>query len=99
MELKLNKEWGSIPAAIDNCLAIGDQYDAHVQANLRVSSSNIINIHTDILNGYGFVEHTIAAFKGREKVGFEEFLLLQKRWSLIIGRKKQGGFLVDLQKK
>ncbi|RXH97626.1 hypothetical protein DVH24_009951 [Malus domestica] len=41
MELKLNKDWGSTHAAIDNCLAVGDQYDAQVQANLRVSSSNI----------------------------------------------------------
>ncbi|RXH89623.1 hypothetical protein DVH24_031980 [Malus domestica] len=53
MELKLNKDWGSTLAAIDNCLPVRDQYDAHVQ----------------------------------------------KRWSLGIGRKKQGGFLVDLQKK
>lgn len=53
MGLKLHEDWGSTPAAIDNCLAVGDQYDIQV------------NIHTDTLNESGFVEHTIAAFKGR----------------------------------
>lgn len=51
--LKLHEDWGSTPAAIDNCLTICDKYD--VQAA----------IHTDTLNEAGFVEDTIAAFKGR----------------------------------
>ncbi|CAN1313429.1 URE [Linum perenne] len=53
MGLKLHEDWGTTPAAIDNCLAVADEYDVQV------------NIHTDTLNESGFVEHTIAAFKGR----------------------------------
>lgn len=51
--LKLHEDWGSTPAAIDHCLDVCDKYD--VQAA----------IHTDTLNEAGFVEDTIAAFKGR----------------------------------
>jgi urease subunit alpha len=51
--LKLHEDWGTTPAAIDNCLAVADAYD--VQAAL----------HSDTLNESGFVEATIAAFKGR----------------------------------
>ncbi|XP_052204409.1 urease [Diospyros lotus] len=53
MGLKLHEDWGSTPAAIDNCLAVAEQYDIQV------------NIHTDTLNESGFVEHTIAAFRDR----------------------------------
>ncbi|XP_010320991.2 urease isoform X1 [Solanum lycopersicum] len=53
MGLKLHEDWGTTPAAIDMCLSVADQYDIQV------------NIHTDTLNESGFVEHTIAAFKGR----------------------------------
>lgn len=53
MGLKLHEDWGSTPAAIDNCLNVADEYDIQV------------NIHTDTLNESGFVEHTIDAFKGR----------------------------------
>ena len=51
--LKLHEDWGTTPAAIDCCLSVCDDYD--VQAM----------IHTDTLNESGFVEDTIAAFKGR----------------------------------
>ena len=51
--LKLHEDWGTTPAAIDNCLAAADRYDVQV------------TIHTDTLNESGFVEDTIAAFKGR----------------------------------
>ncbi|MCW3480941.1 urease subunit alpha [Neisseriaceae bacterium JH1-16] len=51
--LKLHEDWGSTPAAIDNCLAVADQYDVQVA------------IHSDTLNEGGFVEDTIAALKGR----------------------------------
>ena len=51
--LKLHEDWGTTPAAIDNCLAVADQMDVQVA------------IHTDTLNESGFVEATIAAFKGR----------------------------------
>jgi urease subunit alpha len=51
--LKLHEDWGTTPAAIDCCLAVCDEYD--VQAM----------IHSDTLNESGFVENTIAAFKGR----------------------------------
>ena len=51
--LKLHEDWGTTPAAIDNCLAVADRYDVQVM------------IHTDTLNESGFVEDTIAAFKGR----------------------------------
>lgn len=53
MGLKLHEDWGSTPAAIDNCLNVAEEYDIQV------------NIHTDTLNESGFVEHTINAFKGR----------------------------------
>ncbi|MDZ4349021.1 MAG: urease subunit alpha [Xanthomonadaceae bacterium] len=51
--LKLHEDWGTTPAAIDCCLGVADAFD--VQAM----------IHTDTLNESGFVEHTLAAFKGR----------------------------------
>jgi urease subunit alpha len=51
--LKLHEDWGTTPAAIDCCLTVADQYDVAVM------------IHTDTLNESGFVEDTIAAFKGR----------------------------------
>src|SRR6187549_3707547 len=51
--LKLHEDWGTTPAAIDCCLSVADQYDIQVM------------IHTDTLNESGFVEDTIAAFKGR----------------------------------
>jgi len=51
--LKLHEDWGSTPAAIDCCLEVADRHDVQVM------------IHTDTLNESGFVEDTIAAFKGR----------------------------------
>ncbi|MDG4601372.1 MAG: urease subunit alpha [Defluviicoccus sp.] len=51
--LKLHEDWGTTPAAIDACLAVAEQFDVQVA------------IHTDTLNESGFVEDTIAAFKGR----------------------------------
>ncbi|WP_186260137.1 urease subunit alpha [Burkholderia gladioli] len=51
--LKLHEDWGSTPAAIDNCLTVADATDTQVA------------IHTDTLNEGGFVESTVAAFKGR----------------------------------
>jgi urease subunit alpha len=51
--LKLHEDWGTTPAAIDNCLSVADKHDVQV------------TIHTDTLNESGFVEDTIAAFKGR----------------------------------
>ena len=51
--LKLHEDWGTTPAAIDNCLNVSEQYDVQVA------------IHTDTLNESGFVEDTVAAFKGR----------------------------------
>ena len=51
--LKLHEDWGTTPSAIDTCLAVADRYDVQVM------------IHTDTLNESGFVEDTIAAFKGR----------------------------------
>ena len=53
MGLKLHEDWGTTPAAIDNCLNVAEQYDIQVA------------IHTDTLNESGFVENTLAAFKGR----------------------------------
>jgi len=53
MGLKLHEDWGTTPAAIDNCLAVADAMDVQVA------------IHTDTLNESGFVEATLAAFKGR----------------------------------
>ncbi len=51
--LKLHEDWGTTPAAIDCCLSVADRHDVQVM------------IHTDTLNESGFVEDTIAAFKGR----------------------------------
>jgi urease subunit alpha len=51
--LKLHEDWGTTPAAIDNCLSVADRMDVQVA------------IHTDTLNEAGFLEHTIAAFKDR----------------------------------
>jgi urease subunit alpha len=51
--LKLHEDWGTTPAAIDCCLSVADRFDIQVM------------IHTDTLNESGFVEDTIAAFKGR----------------------------------
>jgi urease subunit alpha len=51
--LKLHEDWGATPSAIDCCLSVADEMDVQVA------------IHTDTLNESGFVEHTIAAFKGR----------------------------------
>ena len=51
--LKLHEDWGTTPAAIDNCLTVADETDVQVA------------IHTDTLNESGFVEHTLAAMKGR----------------------------------
>lgn len=53
MGLKLHEDWGTTPAVIDNCLAVADKMDVQVA------------IHTDTLNESGFVEQTLAAFKGR----------------------------------
>ncbi len=53
MGLKLHEDWGTTPASIDNCLSVAEKYDIQVA------------IHTDTLNESGFVEDTIAAFKGR----------------------------------
>ncbi|MDC8760942.1 urease subunit alpha [Janthinobacterium fluminis] len=51
--LKLHEDWGSTPAAIDNCLAVAERMDVQVA------------IHSDTLNEAGFLEHTLAAFKDR----------------------------------
>jgi len=51
--LKLHEDWGSTPAAIDNCLTVADRMDVQVA------------IHTDTLNEGGFLEATLAAFKDR----------------------------------
>lgn len=51
--LKLHEDWGTTPAAIDNCLSVAERYDIQVA------------IHTDTLNEAGFLEHTLAAFKDR----------------------------------
>ncbi|ANI17688.1 urease subunit alpha [Pseudomonas citronellolis] len=51
--LKLHEDWGTTPAAIDNCLSVADRLDVQVA------------IHTDTLNESGFVETTLAAVKGR----------------------------------
>ncbi|MBP0614057.1 urease subunit alpha [Jiella mangrovi] len=51
--LKLHEDWGTTPAAIDNCLSVADDHDVQVM------------IHTDTLNESGFVENTVDAFKGR----------------------------------
>jgi urease subunit alpha len=51
--LKLHEDWGTSPASIDCCLSVAEQYDVQV------------TIHTDTLNESGFVEASLAAFKGR----------------------------------
>ncbi len=51
--LKLHEDWGSTPAAIDNCLAVAERMDVQVA------------LHSDTLNEAGFLESTLAAFKGR----------------------------------
>ncbi|MDO9461267.1 MAG: urease subunit alpha, partial [Alphaproteobacteria bacterium] len=51
--LKLHEDWGTTPAAIDNCLSVAEETDVAV------------TIHTDTLNESGFVENSVAAFKGR----------------------------------
>ena len=51
--LKLHEDWGTTPAAIDTCLSVADDFDVQVM------------LHSDTLNESGFVEDTIAAFKGR----------------------------------
>ncbi len=53
MGLKLHEDWGTTPAAIDNCLSVAEKTDVQVA------------IHTDTLNESGFVEDTLAAFKDR----------------------------------
>jgi len=53
MGLKLHEDWGTTPAAIDNCLDVAERHDVQVA------------IHTDTLNESGFVEDTVAAFRGR----------------------------------
>ncbi len=56
--LKLHEDWGTTPAAIDNCLAVAEEADVQVA------------IHSDTLNESGFVENTIAATKGRTLCAF-----------------------------
>ena len=51
--LKLHEDWGSTPAAIDNCLSVAERVDIQVA------------LHSDTLNEAGFLESTLAAFKGR----------------------------------
>ncbi|MEW6021322.1 MAG: urease subunit alpha [Pseudomonadota bacterium] len=51
--LKLHEDWGTTPAAIDTCLNVAERMDIQVA------------IHSDTLNEAGFLEHTLAAFKGR----------------------------------
>jgi len=51
--LKLHEDWGSTPAAIDNCLSVAERLDVQVA------------LHSDTLNEAGFLESTVAAFKGR----------------------------------
>ena len=53
MGLKLHEDWGTTPAAIDNCLSVAEEFDVQVA------------IHTDTLNESGFVEDTLAALNGR----------------------------------
>ncbi|MGR9045475.1 MAG: urease subunit alpha [Gammaproteobacteria bacterium] len=53
MGLKLHEDWGTTPAAIDCCLSVAERFDVQVA------------IHTDTLNESGFIEDTLAAFKGR----------------------------------
>ncbi|MGE5640499.1 MAG: urease subunit alpha [Clostridia bacterium] len=56
--LKLHEDWGTTPAAIDNCLAVAEKTDTQVA------------IHTDTLNESGFVETSVAAMKGRSIATF-----------------------------
>src|SRR6266481_559375 len=56
--LKLHEDWGTTPAAIDNCLSVADDYDVQVM------------LHSDTLNESGFVEDTMKAFKGRTNHAF-----------------------------
>ncbi|MGQ0651149.1 MAG: urease subunit alpha [Betaproteobacteria bacterium] len=56
--LKLHEDWGTTPAAIDNCLAVADKHDVQVA------------IHTDTLNESGFVETSVRAMKGRSIATF-----------------------------
>ncbi len=56
--LKLHEDWGTTHAAIDNCLGVADEFDVQVA------------IHTDTLNEGGFLENTVAAFKGRSIATF-----------------------------
>src|SRR5216110_1375070 len=56
--LKLHEDWGTTPAAIDNCLAVADKMDVQVA------------IHTDTLNESGFVETSVKAMKGRSIATF-----------------------------
>jgi urease subunit alpha len=56
--LKLHEDWGTTPAAIDQCLAVAEETDTQVA------------IHSDTLNESGFVENTIAATKGRTLCAF-----------------------------
>ena len=58
MGLKLHEDWGTTPAAIDNCLSVAEEHDVQV------------SIHSDTLNESGFVENTIAATKGRTLCAF-----------------------------
>src|SRR5246500_4668599 len=51
--MKLHEDWGTTPAAIDNCLSVADDYDVQVM------------LHSDTLNESGFVEDTVKAFRGR----------------------------------
>ena len=51
--LKLHEDWGTTPSAIDTCLSVAEETDIQVA------------IHSDTLNESGFVEDTVAAFKGR----------------------------------
>ena len=51
--MKLHEDWGTTPASIDNCLSVAEAFDVQVA------------IHTDTLNESGFVDDTLAAFKGR----------------------------------
>ncbi|WKB54567.1 urease subunit alpha [Eleftheria terrae] len=51
--LKLHEDWGTTPSAIDTCLTVAEDCDIQVA------------IHTDTLNESGFVEDTVAAFRGR----------------------------------
>ncbi len=61
--LKLHEDWGTTPSAIDCCLSVAEETDVQVA------------IHTDTLNESGFVENTIAAFKGRTIHAFHTCLL------------------------